>query len=76
MNPLFHTVPSGTKVAGEIDIPGGVITLRFGGVDATYTPPGGTPLNQTGQDNEFQIGLGLPITTGIRFDRVTTGDMA
>jgi hypothetical protein len=47
-----------------IDIPGGVITLRFGGVDATYTPPGGTPLNQSGQSNEFEINLALPITTG------------
>ena len=41
-----------------------MISLRFGGVDATYTPPGGTPLHQTGQSNEFQIFLGLPITTG------------
>ncbi|HZW32563.1 MAG TPA: hypothetical protein VFF52_17750, partial [Isosphaeraceae bacterium] len=47
-----------------IDIPGGVITLRFGGVDATFTPKGGTPLNRTGQSNEFEINLGLPITTG------------
>src|SRR5262249_42668559 len=58
---LIH--PS-AKSAGAIDIPGGVITLRFGGVDATYTPSGGTPLNQTGQSNEFQLNLGLPITTG------------
>jgi hypothetical protein len=58
---LIHT---SAKSAGAIDIPGGVITLRFGGVDATYTPSGGTPLNQTGQSNEFQLNLGLPITTG------------
>src|SRR5215469_1666001 len=58
---LIHT---SAKSAGAIDIPGGVISLRFGGVDATYTPPGGTPLNQTGQSNEFEINLGLPITTG------------
>jgi hypothetical protein len=58
---LIHTT---AKSAGAIDVPGGVIALRFGGVDATYAPPGGTPLNQTGQSNEFEINLGLPITTG------------
>ncbi len=50
--------------AGEIYIPQGVINLRFGGVDVDYTPAGGTPLNQTGQSNEFQISLGLPIVQG------------
>ena len=50
--------------AGQIDIPQGVNTLRFGGVDVDYTPAGGTPLNQTGQNNEFQINLGLPIVMG------------
>src|SRR5262249_3581197 len=51
---------------------------RFGGVDANYTPPGGTPLNQTGQSNEFAIGLGLPITTGtsIIVDKVITNAQA
>ena len=29
----------------QIDIPQGVNTLRFGGVNVDYTPPGGTPLN-------------------------------
>lgn len=51
-------------LAGYINIPGGVINLRFGGVDATYTPSGGTPLNQTGQSNEFAINLGLPLVIG------------
>ena len=55
--------------AGEIDIPGGVITLRFGGVDVDYTAPGGTPLNQTGQSNEFEINLGLPLVTGHQHHR-------
>jgi hypothetical protein len=50
--------------AGEIDIPQGVITLRFGGVDVNYTPPGGIPLNTTAQSNEFQIALGLPVIQG------------
>ena len=59
-SPLHTTA----QLAGYMNIPGGVINLRFGGVDATYTPPGGTPLNQTGQSNEFAIDLGLPVTTG------------
>ncbi len=50
--------------AGEIDVPQGVITLRFGGVDVNYTPAGGTPLTATNQNNEFQINLGLPIVLG------------
>ena len=50
--------------AGEIDIPQGVITLRFGGVNVDFTPAGGTPLNATNQNNEFQINLGLPIVLG------------
>jgi hypothetical protein len=57
----IHTA---AQSAGEIFIPQGVITLRFGGVDANFTPAGGTPLNQTGQNNEFEINLGLPIITG------------
>jgi hypothetical protein len=59
-SPLHTTA----QLAGYINIPGGVINLRFGGVDATYTPPGGTPLNQTGQSNEFAINLGLPLVAG------------
>jgi hypothetical protein len=50
--------------AGEIFIPQGVLTLRFGGVNVDYTPPGGIPLNTTGQSNEFQIALGLPLVVG------------
>jgi len=50
--------------AGLIYIPQGVNTLRFGGVDVNYTPPGGVALNTTSQSNEFQINLGLPIIQG------------
>jgi hypothetical protein len=57
-------IHSSAMSAGEIYIPQGVINLRFGGVDVNYTPVGGTPLNQTGQSNEFQISLGLPIVQG------------
>ncbi len=53
-----------TFSAGQIFIPQGVLTLRFGGVDVDYTPPGGVPLNTTGQSNEFQIDLGEPIVQG------------
>jgi hypothetical protein len=50
--------------AGEIYIPQGVKTLRFGGVDTDFTPAGATPLNQQSLNAEFQINLGLPLTTG------------
>jgi hypothetical protein len=58
---LIHTT---SMSAGAIDIPQGVLTLRFGGVDVDFTPTGGVPLNTTGQSNEFQINLGLPVVTG------------
>jgi hypothetical protein len=73
---LAHTEPSKPSTpslihtsamsAGEIFIPQGVLTLRFGGVDVNYVPPvtGGVLLSQTGQSNEFQINLGLPIIQG------------
>ena len=59
-SPLHTTA----QLAGEMNIPGGVINLRFGGVDATYTPPGRTPLNQTGKEHQFAINLGLPLVVG------------
>jgi hypothetical protein len=58
---LIH---SGAMSAGEINIPQGVNTLRFGGVDVDYTPATGTLLTSTNQNNEFQIALGLPIVLG------------
>ena len=60
---MIHSNGS-TFSAGQIFIPQGVLTLRFGGVDVDYTPPGGVALNTTGQSNEFQIDLGLPIVQG------------
>jgi hypothetical protein len=63
---LIHS--NGTTFsAGQIFIPQGVITLRFGGVDVDYVSPlvsNTLPLNATGQSNEFQIVLGLPIVQG------------
>ncbi len=67
----YHT---GFKLAGGIVAPEGINVLKFGGIDVNYTPPGGTPLTQSEQSNEFVVNLGLPVTTGtsIIVDAVTT----
>ena len=57
----FHT---GFLVVGGINAPEGINNLRFGGVDTTFTPNGGTPLIQSTQNNEFEINLGPPIANG------------
>ena len=62
-------IHSSAMSAGEIYIPQGVLTLRFGGVDVDYTPVGGIPLNTTEQNNEFQINLGLPLVRGDQHHR-------
>src|SRR5208282_2982354 len=68
---MFHSVyvPATStslffKSAGGINAPEGINVLRFGGVDTTFTPTGGTSLNQTNQNNEFVINLGPPIVGG------------
>jgi hypothetical protein len=70
-NSNFHSAPGpgglGTtqfKLAGGINAVEGINTLRFGGVDTTFTPSGGTSLDATGQNNEFVINLGPPIIGG------------
>jgi hypothetical protein len=69
-NSNFHSAPAtiGTptpfKLVGGINAPEGINNLRFGGVDTTFTPDGGTPLNQTNQNNEFVINLGPPVAGG------------
>jgi hypothetical protein len=65
---------SGFEVAGGINAAEGIQVLRMGGVDTTYTPAGGTPLNSTSQNNEFIVNLGTPVTIGtsIILDRVVT----
>ncbi len=75
----FHSVTSTTGTtqffdAGGINAPEGINVLRIGGVDTTYTPAGGTPLNQTNQNNEFVINLGPPLVggTSIIVDKVVT----
>ncbi len=64
--------------AGAIDVPDGLVTLRFGGVDTTFTRPGGSPLNQNSQDDQFFVNLGVPYTRGtsIIVDRVITDAQA
>lgn len=56
--------PTAGTPAGAIDIPDGIVTLRFGGVDATFTPEGGTPLRSGLTDTNFAVNLGLPRTIG------------
>jgi hypothetical protein len=75
---LTSNIHTAAKKAGQIYVPDGVNALRFGGVDATYTPPGGTPLTSDGQNDEFVVNLGLPITTGtsIIVDRVVSAGQA
>jgi hypothetical protein len=71
------TAPS-AGLNGSIDIPDGVNTLRFGGVDTTFTRPGGTALNTNNTNDTFIVGLGLPRTQGasIIVDRVITSGQA
>jgi hypothetical protein len=57
---------SSTQPLAEIDIPDGVNTLKFGGVDTTAffgTTPADSPA-QDGQNDEFLIKLGLPESLG------------
>src|SRR5208337_2518750 len=68
----FH---SGFVLAGGINAPEGINVLRFGGVDTTNPPKGGTALNNLGQNYEFVIDLGPPIAggTSIIVNKVITG---
>jgi hypothetical protein len=53
-------------LAGGINAPEGINTLRFGGVDTNFTPstPGATPLYQSGKNIEFVVFLGPPVAGG------------
>jgi hypothetical protein len=62
---LGQTSDSATAPDPTIDIPDGVNTLRFGGVDVTFTPPGGTPLDENSQSDTFTVSIGLPKTWGV-----------
>lgn len=65
--------------AAEINIRDGVNNLRFGGTDTTFTPEGGTPLNQNGRNDLVLVRLGLPYSAGtsIVIDRsITSGQAA
>jgi hypothetical protein len=71
-NSNFHSAPgqfgSSTpfKLAGGINAPEGINTLRFGGVDTTVLPSSGVPLTATTNalNSEFVINLGPPIAGG------------
>ncbi|WP_165228044.1 hypothetical protein [Aquisphaera insulae] len=64
--PTFNSpIHSGAFVAGGIDATEGINVLRFGGIDTTYTPTGGTALNTTSQANEFIVNIGTPIASGV-----------
>ena len=70
---------SGSPVA-EINIPDGVNSLRFGGVDATKffgTDPTQSP-SQDGQNDEFLVNLGIPpsIGTSIVVNKVISNSQA
>jgi hypothetical protein len=57
---------SSTQPLASINIPDGINTLRFGGVDTTAffgTNPADSP-SQDGQNDEFSIKLGLPESLG------------
>ncbi len=56
--------PFAGTTAASLNIPDGVNTLRFGGVDASFTAPGGTPLNANGQNDLLVVRLGLPRSGG------------
>ena len=75
---LGQTSTSTTATEPNISIPQGVMTFRFGGADTTYTPTGGTPLNQNAKADTFVINLGLPYSwgTSIVVDTVTTDAQA
>jgi hypothetical protein len=63
--PTFSSqIHPGFFIAGAINATEGINVLRFGGVDTRFTPAGGTPLNQSGQKNEFLVDLGPPIYIG------------
>lgn len=57
------TAPTATTQP-SISIPDGVVTLRFGGVDTTFTPDDATALNTNNQSDAFTVNLGLPRTLG------------
>ncbi len=75
---LGQTSTASGATEPSISIADGVNTLRFGGADTTYTPPGGTPLNTNSTADAFTIELGLPRTIGtsIVVNKVTTDAQA
>lgn len=65
-------ITTGTSaVQGTIDIPDGVVTLRFGGIDTTFNGLQTNTINDS-----FNVNLGLPyrIGTSIVVDRIITAN--
>lgn len=74
---LGDTSPGDTEqVQGRIEIPDGVVTLNFGGVDTTANF--GIDPTQDGQSSRYTVNLGLPnrVGTSIILDRVITANQA
>lgn len=61
---LGQTGDATTNSTPSITIPDGVVTLRFGGADVTFAPPGITPPNEGTTSSSFSISLGLPYSRG------------
>ena len=63
-----EAAPSTTATGprGVINIPDGINSLRFGGVDTTvsFATGAGVPLSQNGVSDQFQVRLGVPIANG------------
>ena len=64
---LFSSAPP--ALAGAIDVPDGVSTLDFGGVEVRPVPPRppgghGAPQHHDSQDDQFQVNLGTPVILG------------
>ena len=78
---LGDTSPGDTDpVQGTINLPNGINTLNFGGVDTTafFGTDDADRLDQNGISNQFNINLGLPnrIGSSVIVDRIVTANQA
>jgi hypothetical protein len=69
-NTFPNTTASSQVTAPSINIPDGVVTMRFGGADATFNIP-----STSTTANTLTVNLGLPLTTGtsIIADKIISG---
>jgi hypothetical protein len=62
-----NTAPtSSSGVEPSINIPDGVATLDFGGVDTTFAPNPSSSLSTNGQNNQLSVTIGIPMFDGVR----------